>query len=518
MDPVELVTEAGRSLVGQQTSISKLNGQVYTPDDLAERVLGLLNWPASPQPGRLLDPACGQGVFLEAAMRAVAANDWTDDEKRYVITQNIAGWDLDLEALTLCEERLSEVAKGLGLPGALPKLVHCDALDQRGQAADYVVGNPPYVEAKRMADSQKAKIKARCPLAARGSFDLYGAFVELSQEWVGETGRMAFIIPNRFLVVKYAEKLRQHFLKTAAMGVVDLSQENVFADAAVYPIVLHLQFGVAPQYRVGAFSPDGVEGITLQSDLLLARLDGRLPVVPNTAVGQALVERLLTEPRFRSLATFGDVRWCVSFHKGGLRDSYVFNQPPDNPKQLRKFLGGGRFQGNREVEAHRIDWAGWWIDYDEDRARADKNPLPPLALFDAPKLVICQNARRLRAAVDRSGLILKDTFVALVPNDATDDAWLDWASVVLQSDVMHYLYEHLYAGTRKGGSYLHFLRGYLLPLPIPPMPEDGALVADAIAQAQDSGDFSASEALVQAAFGLTAQESAEVARYELPLR
>ncbi len=518
MESVELVTEARGSLVGQQTSIAKLNGQVYTPDDLAERVLGLLNWPASPQPGRLLDPACGQGVFLEAAMRAVAAQDWTEDEKRYVITEHISGWDLDLEALGLCEARLSQVAEQLGLPGALPQLTHCDALDQHGQAAEVVVGNPPYVEAKRMPDSQKDKIKARCPLAARGSFDLYGAFVELSEEWVGDSGQMAFIIPNRFLVVKYAEKLRQHFLQTAEMGVVDLSKEKVFADAAVYPIVLHLQFGTAPQYRVGSFSSDGVEGITLRSDLLLSRLDGRLPVVPNTETGQQLVERLLTDTRFRSLSAFGDVRWCVSFHKGGLRDAYVFNQPPGSPKQLRKFLGGGRFQGNREVEAHRIDWSGWWIDYDEARARADKNPLPPLALFDAPKLVICQNARRLRAAVDRSGLVLKDTFVALVPSESTDDGWLDWAAVVLQSDVMHYLYEHLYAGTRKGGSYLHFLRGYLLPLPIPPMPEDKEAVANAIHNARVSGDFSASEALVQTAFGLNAQESAEVAGYELPQR
>ena len=123
--------------------------------------------------------------------------------------------------------------------------------------------------------------------------------------------------------------------------------------------------------------------------LINGRLGGRWPLPPEPVSG-ALVSRLLQDVR-GSIGDRFNIRWTISFHASGLREQYVSDQPPDSP-HARHFVGGGRFAGNREVEPYHLRWGGTWIDYDMERARRDKNPLPSLSLFLQPKVAICQNA------------------------------------------------------------------------------------------------------------------------------
>lgn len=437
----------------QKTTAKKRRGQFYTPLAVAERMLAMLRWPEPIGSAVLLDPACGDGVFLEAAIRKVVSLDLPRTTTEAVIAKSILGWDIDREALGAARKRLRRVFAELKQTGSLPRLAERDSVDAVDARFQAVVGNPPYLEAKRMPIPLKRWLKERCSLAARGAFDLYTAFVERALEWTVDGGEFCLLIPNRFLVTAHAEALRQRLLETRHVTVVDLSKEKIFDDATVYPVIVRAR---CRRKRV-----------PIRRTVI--------PVLPRQASGRALVARLLEDPRFRALGEIADIRWTVSFHRAGLRDRYVFRERPPYPGACpRKFLGGDRFSGNREVEAGRISWAGYWIDYDEARARADKNSFPPLALFEQPKVVVCQNASRARTAVDREGFVLKDTFLAIVAKPGQDDSVLDWISQVLNSQVFRYVYEHWYAGTRKGGGYLHFLKRYLDPFPIPPLPRVGA--------------------------------------------
>lgn len=506
---------APSSLVGQATSAAKLRGEVYTPLEVAVGMVRRMRWPADGP--RLLDPACGDGVFLEAAMRRLVEIDLPRERVVAILRDHVQGWDAHAPALAACRVRLLAVSRELGLGGTIPTLVRRDALAPDAVRFHAVLGNPPYLEAKRMPEALKAHVRRCCPVAARGAFDLYGAFVERAFGALEPGGELCFIIPNRFLVTAYARALRRLLLGEALVRVVDLSTSRVFADAAVYPVVVLARRGAAPGYRVEPWDdPSGA--VVLPAATLRDQLEGLMPLPPASRGGRSLLARCLAGAPFERLDRHLDVRWAVSFHKSGLRDGYVFEQRPENAVDPRPFLGGGRWQGNREVEPYRIGWAGWWIDYDMDRARAAGNPLPPLEVHAAPKVVLCQNARRGRAALDRQGLVIKDTFLSLRCLDAADlDAgWLEWAVLVFNSDLFHYLYEHLYGGTRKGGGYLHFLSRYLQPFPLPPPPDAAAVRVVHAALEASEGDPRVAEAMVRQAWAVEPEEAEALDAYSYP--
>ena len=241
-----------------------------------------------------------------------------------------------------------------------------------------------------------------------------------------------------------------------------------------------------------------------------------MPVLPHDPVLHGLVSRVLTDASLPALQTRLEVRWTVSFHRAGLREQYVSADRPDSP-HARRFLGGGRFSGNRELAPYAITWAGAWIDHDEERARADRNGLPPRALFDAPKVVFAQNARRCRAALDTTGLVLKDTFPLIRLREDADPDLLPWLVLVLNSALFHVIYEALFGGTRKGGRFLHFLGSYLHPFPLPDPPAGARDLHDALARSPDDPDLHArAEALVRAAYRVTPAEAAALDTLDVP--
>jgi hypothetical protein len=157
-----------------------------------------------------------------------------------------------------------------------------------------------------------------------------------------------------------------------------------------------------------------------------------------------------------------DIRWTVSFHRAGLRERFIFPEPMG--RCPRKLLGGKSFQGNGDVRRYRTRWSGWWIDYDETRAKEEDNGFPPAALFTGPKLLIAQNARRVIATLDRDDYVCKDTFLAGKPLAAAPP--LPYLLGLLNSAVLSFLYNTLFHATHVGGRYMHYLSCYLDDLPI----------------------------------------------------
>src|SRR5688500_20398650 len=113
-------------------------GQWFTPPAVADLALALA-LPRGRREVRLLDPACGDGVFLA---RAAAAG-----------VRDLTGVDLD------------PIAAGQARAAAPGPAITCGDLFDLEGSFDVVVGNPPYVRQGRLGPARTALARWRLQLA-----------------------------------------------------------------------------------------------------------------------------------------------------------------------------------------------------------------------------------------------------------------------------------------------------------------------------------------------------------------
>lgn len=162
-------------------------GQYSTPDWLAEHVLDQVGY-SGQRGARVLDPACGSGTFLLAAIRRLRAAQGRrvlDSHARAklldAIRRSVVGFDLDpLAVMSARANYLIAVCDLLPRGGAvwLPVERRDAILGRSGGAAggesgfDYVVGNPPWIAWDHLSPEYR---QATRPLWQRyGLFSLGG--------------------------------------------------------------------------------------------------------------------------------------------------------------------------------------------------------------------------------------------------------------------------------------------------------------------------------------------------------
>ena len=105
---------------------------------------------------------------------------------------------------------------------------------------DIVIGNPPYVDSETMTkvmpelrDLYSSKFSA-----AKGNWDLFVVFVEQGIRICKRNGIYSFIVPNKLIAAKYAEKIRVELKQTSLIEIRDYGRVPVFLNAAVYPCTI----------------------------------------------------------------------------------------------------------------------------------------------------------------------------------------------------------------------------------------------------------------------------------------
>ncbi len=139
-------------------------------------------------PDRVIDPACGAGVFLLAARSA-----WPAAE--------LVGLDVDPGAVEACRA---------AVPGADVRLA--DGLDAGPEGFDLVVGNPPFLGQLASATARdpeaRRRLKARFGAAASGYVDTAALFLLAGLEMARPGGRVVLIQPESVLGAAHTGPLR----------------------------------------------------------------------------------------------------------------------------------------------------------------------------------------------------------------------------------------------------------------------------------------------------------------------
>jgi REP element-mobilizing transposase RayT len=102
---------------------------------------------------------------------------------------------------------------------------------------DVVIGNPPYVSNRNINAEEKPFYTVKYS-SAFDQYDLYVLFMELSQRINKSNGYSSFILPDKFLISKYGVAILQFLSdKIKIEEFWDLTNQKVFPDASVYPVI-----------------------------------------------------------------------------------------------------------------------------------------------------------------------------------------------------------------------------------------------------------------------------------------
>jgi hypothetical protein len=222
------------------TQSRKVRGAFFTPPQIADY---LAKWAvANNSNARVLDPTCGEGVFLLAAGNELVRVGGA----RVTLTEHLFG--VDIHHGSLVETDLLLRAKGLAA-----NLIESDFFDVStpDQLAcplplmDAVVGNPPFVRYQLHAGNTRAKSATaalRQGVRLSGLASSWAATLVQASAFLKPEGRLAIVLPAELLSVQYAEPIRR-WLRSRFGAVSLVMFERLQFDRALENVVLLMAEG-----------------------------------------------------------------------------------------------------------------------------------------------------------------------------------------------------------------------------------------------------------------------------------
>ncbi|MDE2097389.1 MAG: hypothetical protein KGL39_09110 [Patescibacteria group bacterium] len=199
---------------------------LYTVAPIVDGLLTRMGWPT--RPGRLLDAAAGDGMFLDRALRLLLDDGGTIEDA----AARIVGWEVHPGAVADARRRIASTCAEYGYEGSrlLQRLIHeRDFLtDGPTERFEYVAGNPPYLRWQNVPKLLAREYDAVTPECARA--DLLHAFLERCAALVTDDGVVGQVTADRWLFNVTATQLRKRLGSRLAFAHV----ERLDASTAFY--------------------------------------------------------------------------------------------------------------------------------------------------------------------------------------------------------------------------------------------------------------------------------------------
>lgn len=196
----------------------KLRGGYYTPQPIANF---LVRWAIQSPNDRVLEPSCGDGVLVEAAIQALLECG----ADRQTAIHLVQGIELEQTERRKTLERIQalgghpkemNIHQGDFFAYCKENLADSDLLaicDQRAKISfDAIIGNPPFIRYQNFQEEHRKpafEIMQRAGLSPNRLTNSWVPFVVAASLLLSEKGRLALVIPAELLQVNYAAELRR---------------------------------------------------------------------------------------------------------------------------------------------------------------------------------------------------------------------------------------------------------------------------------------------------------------------
>ena len=220
----------------------------------------------------ILDPACGSGAFLNAALVYLIQEHKLIDEMEAKITgdslvmpnieisileNNLFGVDINEESVEIAKlslwlrtakpkRKLNSLNHNIKCGNSLiddPSIAGEKAFDWKKEfpqvfekgGFDVVIGNPPYVRQELIQEQIPALNKY---IVYTGKADLYTYFYERAEMLLREKGLLGFICSGKFFEANYGKALADFlFERYKFLQIIDYDDLEVFEGVTAYPLI-----------------------------------------------------------------------------------------------------------------------------------------------------------------------------------------------------------------------------------------------------------------------------------------
>ncbi|MFW9882165.1 MAG: class I SAM-dependent DNA methyltransferase, partial [Candidatus Thorarchaeota archaeon] len=222
---------------------------------------------------KILDPACGSGRFIISIAEKLylffkSLNPGLEDYeiKLNILQNNLYGIEVEKSACIIAKLRLiswlfsgnenycklfnlderdlnlKEINNLIKSSSIKFNIFNLDfLLEFESGKFDIIIGNPPYVENKKIDSQYKIKLYKSFKSSYK-LFDLSILFIEKSIELLKEHGLISFILPNKFLSADYGIKIREILIENIKIKEIDnISSLTIFQKTATYPIIVYFE-------------------------------------------------------------------------------------------------------------------------------------------------------------------------------------------------------------------------------------------------------------------------------------
>jgi tRNA1(Val) A37 N6-methylase TrmN6 len=199
--------------------------------------------------GRVLDPGCGEGAFLEPVLEAYCQEAARRGRDVDWLVDHVRGVELDPTAAKRARASATVVLHRYGYEVTDSDLrrmcVHTDFLESEARGWDLIIGNPPYVRLEGIPSPLRVSYRARFSTATN-RFDLYFLFFEQALRLLRQGGRLCFVTPQKYMQVASGAALRG-LLASRTLEEIRILDEGSFEALVTYPAITQLTNSSRPK-------------------------------------------------------------------------------------------------------------------------------------------------------------------------------------------------------------------------------------------------------------------------------
>lgn len=205
---------------------SKVLGQVFTPYEVAEKVISMSGFTKEQLPElKILENSCGEGIFVRVLLKMGA-----NPKNIYVI-------DIDNDAIDKFKNSFPEIPNENIYLGS--------AFDKRKEffgKFDLVVGNPPYIRIHNLDEQTKLKVQSECSFCKTGMTDLFLAFFNLGIDALKNNGVLSYITPSSYIKSLAGRDLRKYIDEEKVLkDFHDYGEQMLFDGYTTYTCITTIQ-------------------------------------------------------------------------------------------------------------------------------------------------------------------------------------------------------------------------------------------------------------------------------------